>query len=127
MLWRSVSIALLLSIFVNFCRALEEEHRQTVAEMREVAVKAAEKNRQVTVLLKTKSERKKEFGGRPEKISEQGFTLVSVRTGRKIEFAFEEVRELRIKGPRVGLFVGLVALAGGAVVAAYILSRLSSD
>jgi len=126
-LWKSISIAVLLSVFVSSCGAFEEENQQTIGKMREIALTAVEKNRQVTVLLKTKREGKKKFSGRPENVSERGFTLANLNTGQETEFAFAEVRELRMKRPRVGLYVGLGALAGGAVIATYILSQLSSD
>jgi hypothetical protein len=86
--WKSVSTALVLSLFVGSCDAWEEEHRQTIAEMRDVALKTVEKNRPVSLLLKSKREGKEKFNGRPEKISEQGFTLVSLSTGQETEFAF---------------------------------------
>ena len=96
--------------------------------MGRVAQKAMEKNRQVTMVLKTKRDNKKKFTGLPSNVSEQGLTLTDTSSGHQSRFNFDEVREVRMKGSHVGLYVGIGVAAGVAIVVlAVIFSKLSSD
>lgn len=128
MLLRTVSIVLILSLFATSSSAsVGEERQQTASEMQKVALKAVGKKRQVIVVLKTKRDNKKKFTGTPSNVSEQGFTLSDRSSGQQSQVDFVEVRELRMKGSHLGLYVGIGAAAVGGVVAAYVLTQLSSD
>jgi len=128
MLLKTVSTVLILALFATSSSAsVGREDQQTVSEMQKVALKAVEKNRQVTVVLKDKRDNKKKFTGTPSNVSEQAVTLTDKNSGQQSQVAFEEIRELRMKGSHLGLYVGIGAAAAGAVVAAYILTQLSSD
>jgi hypothetical protein len=125
---RMVSILLILSLLATSSSATVGEESQTVPEMRKVALKAMEKSRRVTVVLKTKRDNKKKFTGRPSNVSEQGLTLTDTSSGQQSQFDFDDVREVRMKGSHVGLYVGIGVAAGVAIVAlAVVFSKLSSD
>ena len=124
---RMVSILLILTLFSTSSSASVGGESKTVPEMRKVALKAAEKNRRVTVVLKTKRDNKMEFIGLPSNVSEQGLTLTDTTSGQQSQFDFADVREVRMKGSHVGLYVGLGAAGFAIVVLAVILSKLSSD
>jgi len=128
MLVRMVSILLILILLATSCSAsVGEESQQTIPEMRKVALKAVEKNRQVTLVLKMKRDNKKKFTGRPSDVSEQGLTLTDTSSGHQSQFNFDEVREVRKKSSHVGLYVGIGVAAVAIVVLAALLSALSSD
>jgi len=128
MLLRTVSIILILSLLAASSSAsVGEESQQTFPEMRKVALKAVEKNRQLTVVLKTKRDGKKKFTGTPSNVSEQGFALTDKSSGQQSQFNFEDVRELRMKGSHLGLYLGIGVVAVVGVLAAIILSKLRSD
>ena len=70
---RALSTLLVLSLFAtSLTTASAQETQQNVSEMRKLVLKAIEKNRQVTVILK---KRKDKLTGVPSNVSEQGFTL----------------------------------------------------
>ena len=123
---RMVSILLILTLFSTSSSASVGGESKTVPEMRKVALKAAEKNRRVTVVLKTKRDNKMEFSGLPSNVSDQGLTLTDT-TGQQSQFDFADVREVRMKGSHVGLYVGLGAAGFAIVVLAVMFSKLSSD
>jgi hypothetical protein len=128
MLVRTVSILLILTLFSMSSIASVGEESQTVPEMRKVAQKAVERNRRVTVVLKTKRDNNKKFTGLPSNVSEQGLTLTDTRSGQQSQVDFDDVREVRMKGSHVGLYVGIGVAAGIAIVVlAVIFSKLSSD
>jgi len=123
---RMVSILLILTLFSTSSSASVGGESKTVPEMRKVALKAAAKNRRVTVVLKTKRDNKMEFSGLPSNVSDQGLTLTDT-TGQQSQFDFADVREVRMKGSHVGLYVGLGAAGFAIVVLAVMFSKLSSD
>jgi len=123
---RMVSILLILTLFSTSSSASVGGESKTVPEIRKVALKAAEKNRRVTVVLKTKRDNKMEFSGLPSNVSDQGLTLTDT-TGQQSQFDFADVREVRMKGSHVGLYVGLGAAGFAIVVLAVMFSKLSSD
>ena len=125
---RMVSILLILTLLATSSSASVGDESQTVPEMRSVALKAVEKSRRVTVVLKTNRDSKKKFTGLPSNVSEQGLTLTDPSSGQKSQFDFADVREVRMKGAHVGLYVGIGVAAGVAIVVlAVIFSKLSSD
>src|SRR5438093_11542897 len=98
MLLRTVSIMLILSLLAASSSAsVGEESHQTFPEMRKVALKAVEKNRQLTVVLKTKRDGKKKFTGTRSNASEQGFRLPDKSSAQESQVNLEDVRELRTK------------------------------
>jgi len=123
---RMVSILLILTLFSTSSSASVGGESKTVPEMRKVALKAAAKNRRVTVVLKTKRDNKMEFSGLPSNVSDQGLTLTDT-TGQQSQFDFADLREVRMKGSHVGLYVGLGAAGFAIVVLAVMFSKLSSD
>lgn len=126
MVRRTFSVVLILSLFVtSSITAVGQETQQSVPEMRKVALKAIEKNRQVTALLKNKKDKKK-MTGIPSNVSEQGFTLQE-RSGQQNQLEFEDVRELRMKGSHRGLYIGIGVVAVVGVLAAFALAKLRSD
>jgi hypothetical protein len=128
MLSRTVSWVLILALFATSCSAsVEQESQQRIPEMRKIALKAVGKNRHVTVLLKTKRDNKSKFTGTPGNVSERGLTLIDKGSGQQSQFDFEDLRELRMQGSRLGLYIGIGAAAVVGVLAAFSLSRLSSD
>jgi hypothetical protein len=73
---RTLSALLILSLFATSSDlALGQGSEQNVTEMRKIALKAIEKNRKVTALLKNGKDKEK-LTGVPSNVSEQGFTLV---------------------------------------------------
>ena len=128
MLLKTVSMLLILTLLATSSGASVGEESQAVPEMRRLAMNAVEKNRQLTLVLKTKRDSKKKFTGRPSNVSEQGLTLTDTRSGRQNQFDFADVREVRMKGSHTGLYVGIGIAAGLAVVVlAVMFSKLSSD
>jgi hypothetical protein len=129
MLLRTVSIILVLSLLASSSSASvgEESQKQTFPEMRKVALKAVEKNRQLTVVLKTKRDGKKKFTGTPSNVSEQGFTLIDKSSGQRSQVDFEDVRELRMKGSHLGLYLGIAVVAAAVLLTAFALSKIKSD
>jgi hypothetical protein len=128
MLLRTVSTLLILSLFTTFSNAsVEEERQQTIPEMQKIALKAVEKNRQITVILKNKRDNKKKFTGTPSNVSEQAVTLTDSSSGQQSRFDLEEVRELRMKGSHLGLYLVIGGAAVGGVLVAYTLAQLGRD
>jgi len=124
MLPRKLSVALILSLFVtSSIMAVGQETQQSVPEMRKITLKAIEKNRQVTAVLKN---RRDKVTGIPSNVSEQGFTIQQ-GSGQQNQLEFEEIRELRMKGSHWGLYVGLGAAAVVGVIVAAGLAKLTSD
>ena len=76
MLLKTVSTVLILALFATSSSAsVGREDQQTVSEMQKVALKAVEKNRQVTVVLKDKRDNKKKFTGTPSNVSELTYCI----------------------------------------------------
>ena len=124
MLPRKLSVALILSLFVtSSITAVGQETQQSVPEMRKITLKAIEKNRRVTAVLKNTRDK---VTGIPSNVSEQGFTIQQ-GSGQQNQLEFEEIRELRMKGSHWGLYVGLGAAAIVGVIVAVGLAKLTSD
>jgi hypothetical protein len=124
MLPRKLSVALILSLFVtSSITAVGQETQQSVPEMRKITLKAIEKNRQVTAVLKNMRDK---VTGIPSNVSEQGFTIQQ-GSGQQDQLEFEEIRELRTKGSHWGRYVGLGAAAIVGVIVAVGLAKLTSD
>jgi hypothetical protein len=101
--------------------AVGQESQQSVTQMRELATRAAEKGKTVTVILKTARANKKKYNGMLSDVSEQGFVLVDRNSGQRSQFDFDEIQEVRMKGSHVGLVVGLVAAGVAAIVVLLVL------
>lgn len=124
---RALSTLLVLSVFAtSLTTASAQETQQNVSEMRKLVLKAIEKNRQVTVVLKGNRDKKK-LTGIPSNVSEQGFSLQEEASAQQRQFDFEDVRQLRMKGSHLGLYIGLGVVAVVVVIAAAGLSKLTSD
>jgi hypothetical protein len=122
---RALSTLLVLSLFAtSLTTASAQETQQNVSEMRKLVLKGIEKNRRVTVVLK---KRKDKLTGVPSNVSEQGFTLQEEASAQQRQFDFEDVREVRMKGSHLGLYIGLGVVAVVVVIAAAGLSKLTSD
>jgi hypothetical protein len=126
MLRRALSTLLVLSLSAtSLTTASAQETHQNVSEMRKVLLKAVEKNRQVTMVLKNKNMKK--LAGIPSNVSEQGFTLTEESSAQQRQVDFEDVRQLRMKGSHLGLYIGLSVAAVVGVIVAVGLSKLTSD
>src|SRR3954454_12819706 len=104
---RALSTLLVVSLSAtSLTTASAQETHQNVSEMRKVLLKAIEKNRQVTVSLKNRKD-KTRLTGIPSNVSEQGFTLQEEASAQQRQVDFEDVRQLRMKGSHLGLYIGL--------------------
>jgi hypothetical protein len=122
MLIRVISLMLIISVLTtSSSAAVGQESQQSVTQMRELATRAAEKGKTVTVILKTARANKKKYNGMLSDVSEQGFVLVDRNSGQRSQFDFDEIQEVRMKGSHVGLVVGLVAAGVAAIVVLLVL------
>ena len=122
MLLRVISLMLIISVLTtSSSAAVGQESQQSVTQMRELATRAAEKGKTVTVILKTARANKKKYNGMLSDLSEQGFALVDRNSGQRSQFDFDEIQEVRMKGSHVGLVVGLVAAGVAAIVVLLVL------
>jgi 1,4-dihydroxy-2-naphthoyl-CoA synthase len=112
----SVLLILVLVAISSSSLVAQQESQQSVSEMRRVANAAAEKDKQVNVVLRAKSGGKKKVSGVPSQVSEQVFNLTDSKSGRVSRLHFEDVREIRIKPSHVWLLVG-IGVAAGLVIA----------
>jgi hypothetical protein len=114
---RVISLLLILSLLTtSSSAAVGQESQQAVTKMRQIAMKAVDKGKAVTVTLKTARTDKKKYTGMLSNVSEQGFTLVESGSGQQRQFDFDEIQGIRMKGSHVGLVVGLVAAGVAAIV-----------
>jgi len=122
MLMRVISLLLILSLLTTSSgAAVGQESQKAVTKMREIAMKAVEMGKAVTVTLKTPRTDKKKYTGMLSNVSEQRFTLVESGSGQQRQFDFDEVQGIRMKGSHVGLVVGLVAAGVAAIVVLLVL------
>jgi hypothetical protein len=121
MLMRVISLLLILSLLTTSSSAVGQESQQAVTKMREIAMKAVDKGKAVTVTLKTARTDKKKYTGRLSSVSDEGFTLVESGSGQQRQFDFDEIQGIRLKGSHVGLVVGLVAAGVAAIVVLLVL------
>jgi len=117
MLMRMTSVVLIMSVLTtSSLAAVDQEPQSAVSKIRETVMKAVEKRRLVTVILKIKRENRNKYSGTPGNITEQGFTLVDGKSGAQAQFQFEEIQDAKMKGSHVKLIVGSVAAGIAAVV-----------
>ena len=122
MLIRVTSLMLILSVLTtSSSAAVGQESQQSVSKMREIATRAAEKGKTVTVILKTARANKKKYKGMLSDVSEQGFALIDRNSGQRSQFDFDEIQEVRMKGSPAGLVVGLAAVGVFAIVVLLVL------
>jgi len=71
MLMRMISVVLIMSVLTtSSLAAVEQEPQSAVSKIRETVMKAVEKRRLVTVILKIKRENRNKYSGTPGNITE---------------------------------------------------------
>ena len=99
MLMRMTPVVLIMSVLTtSSLAAVDQEPQSAVSKIRETVMKAVEKRRLVTVILKIKRENRNKYSGTPGNITEQGFTLVDGKSGAQAQFQFEEIQDAKMKG-----------------------------
>jgi hypothetical protein len=114
---KSTSVLLIVALMATSSKTLVADQRshQTMSEMRQVAIAAVNKAKQVNVVLSVKRDGKKKLSGVPSNVSEQGLSLTDNRSGQVSKLDFDDIREIRMKGSHVWLVVGIGAAAGLAI------------
>jgi hypothetical protein len=114
---KSTSVLLIVALMATSSKTLvaDQGSHQTMSEMRQVAIAAVNKAKQVNVVLSVRRDGKKKLSGVPSNVSEQGLSLTDNRSGQVSELDFDDIREIRMKGSHVWLVVGIGAAAGLAI------------
>jgi hypothetical protein len=114
---KMISVVLIVTMMTAFSRAAAiEESGQGLLEMRQVAQTAVERNRPLTVLLKSTRDNSKKITGMPSNVLDNGFTLTNTKSGEQTQFDFDAVRQVRMKGSHVRLITGIGVGAGLALL-----------
>jgi hypothetical protein len=87
---------------------------QSVAKMQQVLRKAQEKDKAVKVILNKKIDNQSTLTGKVSEISDTGFTMTDQQTGKPMNLAYEDVRQVNQKGMSKGSKIAIGIAVGAA-------------
>jgi hypothetical protein len=114
MFYKAVSVALVAVLLHGSIAAQTEPQSpsQTVAQMQQVLRKTQERDKAVKVILNKKIDNQKKFSGKVSDVSDAGFVLTDLKTGKSQKLAYSDVREVHQKGLSKGAKIGLGVFGG---------------
>lgn len=71
---------------------------QTVTRMQQILRKAREKDKAVKITFNKKIENQLNFSGKVSEISDAGFTFSDQKTGKVMQVAYADTKEVKLKG-----------------------------
>ena len=100
MIFKMISVVLVASL-LHSCMAAQEQAQsppQSVTRMQQILRKAQEKNKAVKITLNKKIENQLNFSGKVSGVSDADFTLSDQKTGKTMQIAYADTKEVRQKG-----------------------------
>ena len=125
MIFKMISVVLVASLLLSSMVAQDpaQSPLRTVIRMQQILRKAQEKNKAVKITLNKKIENQLNFSGKVGEISDSDFTLSDQKTGKTMQIAYADTKEIRQKGMSKtakilivsGIVVGTVIAVGFAL------------
>lgn len=99
MIFKMISVVLVASLLHSGMAAQEQAQSppQSVTRMQQILRKAREKNKAVKIILNKKIENQLNFSGKVSEISDADFTFSDQKTGKSMQIAYADTREVRQK------------------------------
>ena len=100
MIFKMISVVLVASLLYSSMAAQDQARSslQTVTSMQQILRKAQEKNKAVKITLNKKIENQLNFSGKVSGVSDADFTLSDQKTGKTMQIAYADTKEVRQKG-----------------------------
>ena len=100
MIFKMISVVLVASLLHSSMAAQDQARSslQTVTSMQQILRKAQEKNKAVKITLNKKIENQLNFSGKVSGISDADFTFSDQKTGKTMQIAYADTKEVRQKG-----------------------------
>jgi len=130
MISKTISAALVLALLHGSAvsETKPQPPKQSIAKMQQLLHKAQEKDKEVKITLVKKIDNYRKFTGKVMEISDRDFTIADQKTGKTMNFAYEDVQQIGQTGVSKGTIIAVSALvAGGLIILGVIYHELGKD
>lgn len=98
MVFKIVSMVLVVSLLHASMAAQTQPPLQTVPKMQQILRKARDKDKAVKISLNQAVDNRLKFSGKVSEISETGFTFTDQKTGKTLQVTYAQIQEVQQKG-----------------------------